>query len=101
MAPRPTTIMTLESVLPMPSVMVGTTSVSAMPDASAVPNATSSSATKADILIRITRISRRTIAPTAMPSRLAAPTAQPFFGVTRRMTDESSMAPCPLARPWR
>ena len=101
MAPSPTTIMTLARVFPMPAVMVGTMSVSAMPVASAVPKATSSRATNADILIRMTRISSRMMAPRAMPSRVPAPMAQPFFGVTMVMTEESSMAPCPLARPWR
>ena len=77
-APRPTTIMTDPRVLPMPSCMTGTTFSIGIPVASAVPTATRSNETNADILTLMTKKSRTTIAPIAIPSNVPVPIIQPF-----------------------
>ena len=93
-APRPTTIITLDSVLPMPVVIVGMMSSNGIPAANAVPNDTSSMATNAGILTSITSNNSSTMAPSAMPSSAPAPMSAPFWGddvddrriVTRSLT---------------
>ena len=72
MAPRPTMMATVPRVLPMPSIMVWTTSPTGMRAARASTMETRIMDTKALILARMTRTSRTAIAPAARRRRTVA-----------------------------